>query len=96
VTTAGTSIRETVPLLRNAADVTLAGLVVSVDRMERGSGDRSALAELRDAYGVDAFSVVTIDEVMQLLRNAPGPARLDPTIVERYEQYRAKYGGKNG
>jgi orotate phosphoribosyltransferase len=50
VTTAGTSIRETVPILRAAADVVLAGLVVAVDRMERGTGDVSALAEVGATY----------------------------------------------
>ena len=47
VTTAGTSIRETVPVLRAAADIELAGLIVSVDRMERGTGDMAALAQVR-------------------------------------------------
>jgi orotate phosphoribosyltransferase len=96
VTTAGTSIRETVPVLQRAAAVTLVGLVVSVDRMERGRGERSALAELRDEFSLDAFSIVTIDEVMQLLRDEARPERLDPAIVERYEQYRARYGGTDG
>ena len=51
VTTAGTSIRETVPILRAAAKVEIAGLVVSVDRMERGTGELNALAEVRQSLG---------------------------------------------
>lgn len=95
VTTAGTSIRETVPLLREAARVELAGLVVSVDRMERGTTERSALAELRDEYGFDAFAVVTIDEVMQVLRDESRATPIDPGIVERYRAYRERYGGRD-
>lgn len=95
VTTAGTSIRETVPALRAAANVELAGLVVSVDRMERGQGERSALAELRQEFGLSTFSVVTIDEVMRYLCDPARPARLAPELVERYERYRATYGAKD-
>ena len=48
VTTAGTSIRETVPILKAQGDVDIKGLVVSVDRMERGTGEKSALTEIAD------------------------------------------------
>jgi len=68
VTTAGTSIRETVPILRAAAKVEIAGLVVSVDRMERGTGELNALAEVRQSLGAPAFAIVTIDEVTAWLR----------------------------
>ena len=70
VTTAGTSIRETVPILRAAAKVEIAGLVVSVDRMERGTGELNALAEVRESLGAPTFAIVTIDEVTGV---APGP-----------------------
>ena len=58
VTTAGTSIRETVPLLEKAAEIALAGLVVAVDRMERGTGTKSALAEIGETYRMKTFSIV--------------------------------------
>ena len=48
VTTAGTSIQETLPIIKAQGDVTVAGLVVSVDRMERGQGEKSALAEIEE------------------------------------------------
>ena len=57
VTTAGTSIKETMPILRAQGDVKPVGLVVSVDRMERGQGTKSALAEIGETYG-DRKSVV--------------------------------------
>jgi orotate phosphoribosyltransferase len=93
VTTAGTSIRETVPLLRAAARIELAGLVVAVDRQERGSGERSALAELQVEFGMPCFAIATIDEIVAALTGA-GDARLDHELLQRIREYRARYGGK--
>jgi orotate phosphoribosyltransferase len=93
VTTAGTSIRETVPLLRAAARVELAGLVVAVDRQERGSGERSALAELEEEFGMPCFAIATIDEVVAALTVA-GRARLDDALLARIREYRARWGAK--
>jgi orotate phosphoribosyltransferase len=98
VTTAGTSIRETLPLLRAAANVQIAGLVVSVDRMERGSGELNALGELRQLLGAPAFAIVTIDEVTQWLRGrkVDGRVVLDQDTYQRVQEYRREYGGKGG
>ena len=52
VTTAGTSIGETLPILKAQGEVDVLGLVVSVDRMERGQGEKSALAEIEEKYGL--------------------------------------------
>ncbi|HTM46116.1 MAG TPA: orotate phosphoribosyltransferase [Polyangiaceae bacterium] len=95
VTTAGTSIRETVPLLRAAAKVELAGLVVSVDRMERGTGEQNALAEVSAEFGMKGFAIVTIDEVMQFLHNRPinGQVVLTDDLHTRMLAYRREYGG---
>ena len=97
VTTAGTSIRETVPLLRAAARVTLAGLVVSVDRQERGTGDRSALAEAGLEHGMSTFAIVTIDEVVEHLRNrvVDGIRVLDDAQLDRIAAYRAEWGARD-
>jgi orotate phosphoribosyltransferase len=96
VTTAGTSIRETVPILRAAAKVEIAGLVVSVDRMERGTGELNALAEIRKELGAPAFAIVTIDEVTGWLRGRTidGKVVIDEATHARIEQYRREYGGK--
>lgn len=85
VTTAGTSIRETVPVLRAAADVELAGLVVSVDRMERGTGDRAALAEVGEQFDMPVSAIVTVADIIE---RAP----LDPATVDRMRAYLAEYG----
>jgi orotate phosphoribosyltransferase len=95
VTTAGTSIRETVPLLRAAGPVELVGLVVSVDRQERGSGERGALREISEDFGMKTASIVTIDEIVAHLREHPvdGRAVIDAETYERILRYREAYGG---
>jgi orotate phosphoribosyltransferase len=98
VTTAGTSIRETVPVLRAQADMVLAGLIVSVDRQEKGPGGGSALAEVGDEFGMPSFSIVTLDEIIEHLSGGGGEAKaeaevlLTPEILERIEAYRDRYG----
>jgi orotate phosphoribosyltransferase len=95
VTTAGTSIRETVPLLRAAAPaVKLAGLVVSVDRQERGTGTKTALAEVAETYQMRTFAIVTLDEVVEHLSQTPvdGKLRIDAAMQERIAAYRQQYG----
>jgi orotate phosphoribosyltransferase len=96
VTTAGTSIRETVPLLRAAAEIRLTALIVAVDRMERGTGHRSALDEIRETFGVRTVAIVTVDEIIEHLRRAPvdGKLVIDDALHQRILDYRAAYGAK--
>lgn len=98
VTTSGKSIEETFPILTNQAKVEIKGLMVSLNRMERGlDSEKSALAEIREKYGFDADAIVTMEEVVELLYNKPykGTVYIDDTlkgaIVAYYEQYGAKY-----
>ncbi len=96
VTTAGTSIRETVPLLRAAAEVEIAGLLVSVDRMERGpSGNGSALTELSDEFSMPTAALVDLDAIVGHL--APGsrsPHALGAEQIEAIGRYREQYGAR--
>ncbi len=96
VVTAGTSVAETVPILLKAAPVTLAGLVVSVDRQERGSGEKTALAEIRERYGMPAFAIVTMSEIVACLRNRAvnGKVWVDEAMYQRIGDYYAQYGEK--
>ncbi len=94
VITAGTSVRETVPLLQAAAKVQLAGLIVGVDRMEKGTGELSALQEVRATYTMPACAIVTLTDVVEHLHNRPvnGKVVLDDGIKARIDAYRAQYG----
>ena len=70
VTTSGKSMEETVPKVRGAADVTIVGLMVSLNRMEKGlGGEKSALEEIREKYGFETNAIVTMEEVVEHLYN---------------------------
>lgn len=94
VTTAGTSIYETVPVLKNAADVNIVGLIVSVDRMEKGKGDISAFQQIQNDFGMKTKAIVTLDEVVLYLHNNSinGKVLIDDNMKTKIDEYRAKYG----
>ncbi len=96
VTTAGTSIQETLPILRAQGNVTPIGMVVSVDRMERGQGEKSALEEIRETYGFEATAIVTMAEVVEHLYNRPykGKVVIDDTLKAAIDAYYEQYGAK--
>ncbi|MDR2771829.1 MAG: orotate phosphoribosyltransferase, partial [Clostridiales Family XIII bacterium] len=93
VVTAGTAVREILPILKRAADLRVEGLVVSVDRMERGKGDRSAVRELLEDCGIRTFPIVTIADIRAFLHSAPADAafRIDDDVKKRMDDYFAKY-----
>jgi len=94
VTTAGTSIRHSIPLLEAAAAVEVAALIVSVDRMERGQAERSALAELREEFGLRTIAIVTLDDIVAHLhgRELGGTVVIGDAMKARIDAYRAEYG----
>ena len=94
VTTAGTSIYETVPILQGAAKVELLGLIVSVDRMEKGKGERSAFSQIREDFGMKTCAIVTLDEVVDYLYNKEidGTVHIDDAMKSAIDAYRALYG----
>jgi orotate phosphoribosyltransferase len=97
VTTAGTSIRETVPKLKAAANVTLAGLIVSVDRQERGQGERAALTELADEFAMPTFPIVNLDQILSYLKEHQGEEdvpEMSDDLWARIQAYREKYGAQ--
>ncbi len=87
VITAGTSIRETLPLLKSAANVTVEHIIISVDRMERGSSGKTAAEEIREEFGIELHSIVTVREIVEYLRSNGG----DPEHIERMEAYMEQY-----
>jgi len=94
VTTAGTSIGETLPIIQAQGDVTTLGLVVSVDRMERGQGTKSALDEIKEKYGLETTAIVTMAEVVEHLYNRPYKGRviIDDELKCAIDGYYEKYG----
>ncbi len=96
VTTAGTSIGETLPIIKAQGNVDPIGLVVSVDRMERGQGEKSALAEIEEKYGLKTTAIVTMAEVVEHLYNKEynGKVIIDDTLKAAIDAYYEQYGVK--
>ena len=97
VTTSGKSMEETVPKVRGAADVTIVGLMVSLNRMEVGKGgEKVALDEVKDLYGFDTAAIVDMDDVVEALWNKEvnGEVVIDDTIKAAIDAYYEQYGIK--
>ncbi len=96
VTTSGKSMEETVPKVKGAADVEIKGLMVSLNRMEKGTGEKSALDEIKEKYGFDANAIVNMAEVVEHLYNKPynGKVIIDDTLKAAIDAYYEQYGVK--
>ena len=87
VISAGTSVRESVEIIRaNGAE--LAGVVIAIDRMERGTGEKSAVQEVRESFGVPVIAVATLDDLMRFISDSPQLA----DKFEAVQRYRDTYG----
>lgn len=87
VISAGTSVRESVDLIR-ASGAEPAGVVIALDRMERGTKEQSAVQEVREQYGIPVAAVVTLANLVEFLeRDADRQAELQAVAA-----YRARYG----
>ena len=97
VTTSGKSMEETVPKVRGAADVTIVGLMVSLNRMEVGKGgEKVALDEVKDLYGFETAAIVDMNDVVEALYNKEvnGEVVIDDTIKAAIDAYYEQYGVK--
>ena len=89
VITAGTAIREVLPLLKKTADVEVTGLVISVDRMERGKGEKSAVQEVYEEFGIQTYPLVTIHDIIEAIQNGTIPFA---EYLDKMHAYREQYG----
>ena len=91
VMTSGKALRESMPKLKGAANVDVTGMVITVDRMERGTGDKSAVQEVKEEFGVTVYPIVTMEDIIDAIRNdiVPGKEYLDKMLA-----YREEYGVK--
>ena len=95
VTTSGKSIEETYPIIVAQSDVRIRGLMVSLNRMEKGPGGTiSALEEIREKYGFETGAIVTMQEVVQCLYNRPykGQVYIDEARKNAIDEYYKVYG----
>ena len=96
VTTSGKSINETMPIIQAQGNVEIKGLMVSLNRMERGKGDKSALEEIQETYGFPANAIVTMEDVITYLYNRPcqGKIQIDDKMKAAIDAYYEEYGVK--
>jgi len=87
VITAGTSVRESVEIIRRHG-AQPAGVVIALDRQERGQDGRSAVAEVRESLGIPVVSVLTLDHLIDFLHGHSDSAGW----LERLRSYRAEFG----
>lgn len=92
VITAGTAIRQVMPIFETL-NAPVKGVFVSVDRMERGQGDLTAIEEIRRDFGFPVFPIVTIREVLDVLYMQPvdGKIYIDDDLKDRMLAYWAQY-----
>ncbi len=87
VITAGTSVRESVLLIR-AGGAQPCGVVIALDRMERGAGSQSAAQEVRGQFGIPVVAIATLDDITEYLRHSGNMVQQ----LRSLEQYRQRYG----
>ena len=87
VITAGTAIRESVDIIQ-AADAELSGVVIALDRQERGRDQRSAIQEVEESCGIRVTSIVRLEHLLEYLQAEPGRNE----EVEKIQAYRQQYG----
>jgi orotate phosphoribosyltransferase len=93
VISAGTAVREILPLIKSVADVSITDMVISVDRMERGQNNLTAVEEMKKEFGITVHPIVTIVDIIAHLHNreVQGKIYIDDAMREKMEAYRTKY-----
>ena len=96
VTTSGKSIEETFPILMEQGDIKVIGLMVSLNRMERGKGTKCALDEIKELYGIETAAIVTMKEVIEELYNneVNGTVVINDEIMAAIKNYFNEYGAE--
>jgi orotate phosphoribosyltransferase len=89
VITAGTAIRQVLPILKANADVNITGMIISVDRMEKGKGELSAVQEVKNEFGISIYPIVTINDIIQAIKDGIIDGR---EYLDKMLEYRKTYG----
>jgi orotate phosphoribosyltransferase len=87
VITAGTAIRESIDLIRGAG-AEPAGVLIALDRQEKGNGERSAIQEVEQEFGIPVVSIIRLEQILDYLKSRPEFAPYVDTVA----QYRDRYG----
>ena len=94
VITAGTAVRESIEILKNNGNPELAAVIISVDRMEKGTGEKSAIQEISESTGLSFYPIVTILDIIEFLKyaSARDEHSISIEMIEKMEAYRETYG----
>ena len=94
VITAGTAVRETIDILENQGNPKILGVVISVDRMEKGTGEKSAIQEITESDNIKFFPIVNILDILEFLKDSALREKfgIKNEMIAKMEEYRSKYG----
>lgn len=94
VITSGKAIRESLEILKTSGNPQIKGIVISVDRQEKGTADRNALAEVAETLRIPIFAIATLADITAFLHNKKinGKVILDDAMMEKINAYLAQYG----
>ena len=94
VITSGKALRESMEKIKGICNANVKDMVISVDRMEKGRGEKSAQSEIKEAFGITTYPIVTMAEVVEYLYNREinGTIYIDDNIKLAIEEYYQKYG----
>ena len=87
VISAGTAIREAASIVHDNG-ASMAGIAISLDRQEKGTGEKSAVQEVEEAYDISVLSIIGLDHVIQYIKSSAN----DPELLEKISAYRDRYG----
>lgn len=91
VITAGTSVRESIDIIQ-AQGARPAGVLIALDRQERGQDDRSAVQEVRERFNIPVVSIATLADLVAFLEASPAGTAIPPETLEAVRDYRSRYG----
>lgn len=96
VITAGTAIRQSLDILKNSGNPKVVGIIVSVDRQEKGTSDKNALKQVAEDLEIPIFSIVKFADIIQVLHNKKidGKVHIDDELKQKIEEYRKEYGAE--
>ncbi len=89
VMTSGKALREVLPKIKREADVTVSAMIISVDRQEKGTGEKSAVQEAFDEFGVRVYSIVTMQDIIEAIEEGVIGGR---EYLQAMKDYRKRYG----
>lgn len=91
VITAGTAVRESISIINDIAKVDIMGVVISIDRMEKGKvGDKSAIQEVKDEFGINVYNIASVVDIIEAIKEGKLP--VDSEYLDKMIKYRKLYG----